>query len=131
MDKRLSPGLSREMNAYLRIAFSSAPCVVPLAADDRYSERWPRPLHHESRRHRAAVFRLHGAWVVVASQPFEPEILLPAINHYIRSVRLTEFDPYGFKSSFNATHPGKAGNPNGCWASPWRYGQESHLSAMH
>ena len=29
---------------------------------------------------------------------------------------------YGFKASFNPTHPGEPGNPFGCWVSPWHFG---------
>jgi hypothetical protein len=34
---------------------------------------------------------------------------------------LTELNPYGFKASFNPTHPGTSDNPNG-WVSPWHFG---------
>jgi hypothetical protein len=59
---------------------------------------------------------------VVASLPFAPEIVLPAINYFIHDIRLTEFNSYGFKASFNQTYPGKSGNPHGYWVSPWHYG---------
>jgi hypothetical protein len=60
-------------------------------------------------------------WAVVASLPFAPEIVLPAIDYYINEVKLTEFNPYGFKATFNPTYPVKSSNPNG-WVSPWHYG---------
>ncbi len=46
-------------------------------------------------------------WALVASLPFAPEIVLPALNHCIHQARLTEFNSYGFKASFNPSHPGK------------------------
>ena len=61
-------------------------------------------------------------WAVVASLPFAPEIVLFAIHHCIHQAKLTEFNSYGFKASFNPTHPGLAGNPYGWWVSPWHYG---------
>jgi hypothetical protein len=35
---------------------------------------------------------------------------------------MTQFNRYGFKASFNPTHPGSIGNPYGWWVSPWHYG---------
>jgi hypothetical protein len=35
---------------------------------------------------------------------------------------LTEFNAYGFKASFNPSHPGMSGNPYGWWVSPWHFG---------
>jgi hypothetical protein len=58
----------------------------------------------------------------VASLPFAPEIVLPAIDHCIHKAKLTKLNPYGFKASFNQTHPGVPGNPYGWWVSPWHYG---------
>jgi len=60
-------------------------------------------------------------WAVVASLPFAPEIVLPAIDYYINQVKLTEANSYGFKATFNPTHPDKSANPHG-WVSPWHYG---------
>ena len=60
-------------------------------------------------------------WAVVASLPFAPEIVLPAIDHYINQVKLTENNPYGFKATYNPTFPGNSSNTNG-WVSPWHYG---------
>ena len=60
-------------------------------------------------------------WAVVASLPFAPEIVLPAIDYYINQVKLTESNPYGFKATFNPTYPVKSSNPYG-WVSPWHYG---------
>ena len=59
-------------------------------------------------------------WGVVASLPFAPEIVLPAIEHMVHDLGLNG-NPYGFKATFNPTYPEKSGNPNG-WVSPWHYG---------
>jgi hypothetical protein len=61
-------------------------------------------------------------WAVVASLPFAPEIVLFALAHCIHQAKLTEFNSYGFKASFNPTHHGLPGNPYGWWVSPWHYG---------
>ncbi|MEO8266110.1 MAG: glucoamylase family protein [Ilumatobacteraceae bacterium] len=60
-------------------------------------------------------------WAVVASLPFAPEIVLPALHFCIHEARLTDANPYGFTSSFNATYRGKGGDANG-WTSPWHLG---------
>jgi len=61
-------------------------------------------------------------WALVASLPFASEIVLVALDHCIHQAKLTAFNSYGFKASFNPTHPGEAGNPYGWWVSPWHYG---------
>ncbi len=61
-------------------------------------------------------------WALVASLPFAPEIVLPALHHCIHQAKMTEFNRYGFKASFNPTHPGIPGNPYGWWVSPWHFG---------
>ena len=60
-------------------------------------------------------------WAVVASLPFAPEIVLPTLDYCVHQVHLTEFNPYGFKATFNPTHPDTSGNPHG-WMSRWHYG---------
>jgi hypothetical protein len=60
-------------------------------------------------------------WAVVASLPFAPEIVLPAIDYLVHQVDLKMGNPYGFKATFNPTYPDKSGNPYG-WVSPWHYG---------
>jgi len=60
-------------------------------------------------------------WAVVASLPFAPEIVLPVIDYFIHQVKLKATNPYGFKSTFNPTHPDKSNSPYG-WVSPWHYG---------
>ena len=78
-------------------------------------------------------------WAVVASLPFAPEIVLPAIDFCIHQAKLKESNAYGFKASFNPTHPGEPGNPFGWWVSPWHFGLnegpivlmiENHVSGM-
>jgi hypothetical protein len=51
-------------------------------------------------------------WVVVASLPFAPEIVMPAIAAY-QQMDIPISDPHGFKASFN---PGMG------WVSPWHFG---------
>ena len=61
-------------------------------------------------------------WALVASLPFAPEIVLPALEFCIHQAKLTQFNSYGFKASFNPSHPGEPGNPYGWWVSPWHFG---------
>ena len=61
-------------------------------------------------------------WALVASLPFAPGIVLPAIHHCIHQAKMTKFNAYGFKASFNPSHPGNPGNPYGWWVSPWHFG---------
>jgi len=61
-------------------------------------------------------------WALVASLPFAPEIVLFALDHCLHQAKLTQFNSYGFKASFNPTHPGEPGNPYGWWVSPWHFG---------
>ena len=61
-------------------------------------------------------------WALVASLPFAPEIVLPALEFCIHQAKLTEFNSYGFKASFNPSHTGEPGNPYGYWVSPWHFG---------
>jgi hypothetical protein len=61
-------------------------------------------------------------WGLVASLPFAPEIVLPALHHCIHQAKMTKFNSYGFKASFNPSHPGDFGNSYGWWVSPWHYG---------
>jgi hypothetical protein len=78
-------------------------------------------------------------WAVIASLPFAPEIVLPAIDFYVHEIKVKQSNPYGFKASFNPTHPGDVGNSFGCWVSPWHFGLnqgpivlmiENHRSGM-
>ena len=59
-------------------------------------------------------------WGVIASLPFAPEIVLPAIDHF-DTLNLRVSNTYGFKSTFNATFPGgTAKSPY--WHSPFHCG---------
>jgi hypothetical protein len=60
-------------------------------------------------------------WAVVSSLPFAPEIVLPAIDHFIHGLDLKESHPYGFRTTFNATYPSPSGKAKG-WVSPWHFG---------
>jgi hypothetical protein len=60
-------------------------------------------------------------WAVVASVPFAPEIVLPAIDYLVHQLDLKTGNLCGFKATFNPTYPDKRGNPHG-WVSPWHYG---------
>ncbi|MDP2031442.1 MAG: glucoamylase family protein [Thiobacillus sp.] len=60
-------------------------------------------------------------WVVAASLPFAPEIVLPVLDYCIHDVKLTASNRYGFKASFNPTYPAASGSPHG-WVSPWHFG---------
>lgn len=59
-------------------------------------------------------------WVVAASLPFAPEIVIPTIRHF-DGLRLREMNPYGFKPTFNPTYPDRGGRPYG-WVAPWHCG---------
>jgi len=58
-------------------------------------------------------------WAVVASLPFAPEIVLPALEHF----RETEVGkhPYGLEATFNTTFPDEDCRKCG-WLSPWHFG---------
>jgi hypothetical protein len=60
-------------------------------------------------------------WAVVASLPFAPDIVLPAIHHCVETLQLHDCNRYGFKSSFNPTYPGLPGSASG-WVSPYHFG---------
>jgi hypothetical protein len=59
-------------------------------------------------------------WVVVASLPFAPEIVLPTIQS-LAHVDLGMRKPYGFKRSFNRTFT-LDGSPTGWWVSENQFG---------
>jgi hypothetical protein len=59
-------------------------------------------------------------WAVVASLPFAPEIVLPAIRYFNEAVKLRSSSAYGFEASFNPTFPA-SGHEHG-WVSPWNFG---------
>jgi hypothetical protein len=59
-------------------------------------------------------------WAAVASLPFAPKIVLPAIHHF-NQLQLRENNRYGFKATFNPTYPDEAQSEHG-WVSPWHCG---------
>ncbi|AJD42430.1 hypothetical protein C9413_14430 [Rhizobium sp. SEMIA 4085] len=59
-------------------------------------------------------------WVVVASLPFAPEIVVPTVRNFARmNLGMTRL--YGFKPSFNQTYSMEA-SPTGSWVSPYHFG---------
>jgi len=61
-------------------------------------------------------------WAVLASLPFAPDIVLPAVDFFIHEARLKDAGSYGFNASFNPTHPASSGDPEGWWISPRHFG---------
>ena len=59
-------------------------------------------------------------WVVVASLPFAPEIVIPTIR-YFAQIDLGMTRKYGFKPSFNLSFPVKD-SPTGSWVTPYHFG---------
>ena len=60
-------------------------------------------------------------WAVVASLPFAPEIVLPALQHF-DDLNLRVANTYGYKATFNPTFPSESANAPGWWTSPWHLG---------
>jgi hypothetical protein len=59
-------------------------------------------------------------WVVVASLPFAPEIVLPTVRNFARmNLGMTRL--YGFKPSFNQTYAVESDSA-GWWVSPYHFG---------
>jgi len=61
-------------------------------------------------------------WAVLASLPFAPDIVLPAVDFFIHEPKLKEDGGYGFKASFNPTHPARSGEPDSWWISSRHFG---------
>ena len=59
-------------------------------------------------------------WVVVASLPFAPEIVIPSVRHFA-GLNLGMTAPYGFKPSFNESFAVED-SPTGWWVSPHHFG---------
>jgi hypothetical protein len=59
-------------------------------------------------------------WAVVASLPFAPEIVLPALGRFDQ-MNLRAGNPYGYKATYNPTFPRKPGQQT-AWMSPWHLG---------
>ena len=58
-------------------------------------------------------------WVAIASLPFAPDIVLPAINHFTR-LGVANCCDFGFETSFNKTFIDESGKKG--WVSQWNYG---------
>jgi hypothetical protein len=58
-------------------------------------------------------------WVVAASLPFAPEVVLPTLRHFAE-MDLGMLAPYGFKATFNRTFPVE-GSAVG-WVTPYHFG---------
>lgn len=59
-------------------------------------------------------------WSALTSLPFAPEIVFPLLEHCSYTLKLREGHLYGFRSTYNQTHPEKS-HPCG-WVSPFHYG---------
>ena len=59
-------------------------------------------------------------WGVVASLPFAPEIVLPALEHF-NQIEVGVDHPYGLEATFNPTFPDEKCRDCG-WLSPWHFG---------
>jgi hypothetical protein len=59
-------------------------------------------------------------WVVVASLPFAPEVVIPTVRHFAR-LDLGMTKPYGFKPSFNQSFA-VPDSPTGWWVTPYHFG---------
>ena len=59
-------------------------------------------------------------WVVVASLPFAPEIVIPTLRQFAK-LNLGVTAPYGVKPSFNQTFAVEE-NPTGWWVTPYHFG---------
>ncbi len=60
-------------------------------------------------------------WAVLASLPFAPEIVLPAVRYFVDRLDVRQPDAYGFKATFNQTYPAPSSGAAG-WVSPWNFG---------
>lgn len=109
----------------------------------------PGPARHriDGRRRRFYGYKARGApegpddgtlapWAIVASLPFAPEIVKPAIER-MNHPRLCNHDRYGLCATYNPTYPGAAGRHG--WVSRWHYGLnqgpivtmiENHLTGL-
>jgi hypothetical protein len=67
-------------------------------------------------------------WVVLASLPFAPEIVIPTINH-MAHLHIGVNSRYGFKPSFNQTCE-VPDSPTGWWVSPYHFGVDQGPVAL-
>lgn len=61
-------------------------------------------------------------WALVASLPFAPDIVLPALAFCTHEAKLFDAEAYGFKASYNPSHPAVIENARDWWVSPWQFG---------
>jgi hypothetical protein len=59
-------------------------------------------------------------WVVLASLPFAPEIVIPTMDH-MAQLNIGVDSRYGYKPSFNQTYE-VADSPTGWWVTPYHFG---------
>ncbi len=59
-------------------------------------------------------------WAVVASLPFAPEVVLPAIR-WFNAMHLNDIHPFGYPATCNVTFPDRSQSPH-CWVSPYHFG---------
>jgi hypothetical protein len=59
-------------------------------------------------------------WVLVASLPFAPEIVIPTVRHFAQ-MELGMAEKYGFKPSFNQSFAVQD-SPTGWWVTPYHFG---------
>jgi hypothetical protein len=59
-------------------------------------------------------------WVVAASLPFAPEIVIPTLRHFAQ-MDLEMTKKYGFKASFNQSFAVQD-SPSGWWVTPYHFG---------
>lgn len=78
-------------------------------------------------------------WAVVASLPFAPEVVLPAVHHFIHRLKLHDQHQYGFRATFNPTFNDTPDAAPSGWVSPYFFGLnlgpivlmvENHRSGM-
>ena len=67
-------------------------------------------------------------WVVLASLPFAPEIVIPTIREMAR-LNLGMTKRYGFKPSFNRTYE-VPDSPTGWWVTPYHFGVDQGPVAL-
>jgi hypothetical protein len=67
-------------------------------------------------------------WVVLASLPFAPEIVIPTINN-MASLNLGVDSRYGFKPSFNPSFEDPE-SPTGWWVTPYHFGVDQGPVAL-
>jgi hypothetical protein len=60
-------------------------------------------------------------WVVLASLPFAPEIVLPTVRSLAAVGLGGKHRPYGFRCSFNRTFL-VDDSPTGWWVTPYKFG---------